>query len=167
MELESSWFETIGQPWTPQSITIQTRAWRRTASHFQTSNVACRLQDSMVIEKAPDEASPSGLVRTRLAAFAARASEEREHVLHNNPVKVKEDEDTVVYFKAEAFIDYLRKTKSRDLRLGPDLWAALRAAGVTTGRFRANAKKVVNVWRMVLPADDTPEYQDHSFRSEM
>jgi len=122
---------------------------------------------SMVIEKAPDEASPSGLVRTRLAAFAARASEEREHVLHNNPVKVKEDEDTVVYFKAEAFIDYLRKTKSSDLRLGPDLWAALRAAGVTTGRFRANAKKVVNVWRMVLPADDTPEYQDHSFRSEM
>lgn len=123
---------------------------------------------SMVIEKAPDEASPSGLVKARLMAFVNKAvGEDRQHLLHNRPVRVTEGAVIKVYFKAEAFIDHLRKTKSSDLRLGPELWAALRSIGVTEKRFRVDAKKVVNAWCVEVPAEENKEYTDHDFRSEM
>lgn len=124
---------------------------------------------SLVIEAAPDEASPSGLIRTRLMAFANKAtSDNREHILHGMPVRVVgRDGEVKVYFKGESFVDFLRKTKSSDLRLGPEMWAALRKVGVESERFRVNKDKIVQVWSVKLATEDHKTYDDHNFQSEM
>lgn len=125
--------------------------------------------EKMTKEEAPEDASPSGLIKVRLREYLLKAtpdeeSNDREHILHGQPVRFKDEKTEVewVYFKGSSFVDYLRRTKATELK-GPDMWAALRQIGVEPTRMRIG-KRVHNLWR--AKPEDTPEYKPVETESE-
>lgn len=132
------------------------------------------LMDKALVIDAPGEASPLGIIESRLIEFFNRTDlsvdgmdrSKREHILLGAPV-VQYYEPTgtrAVFFRGTDFIDYLRKNRSEDLR-GPNLWMALRKIGVEHTKIRIK-DRVVSVWFMpvndhdrieLTPAKVTPE----------
>lgn len=115
------------------------------------------MQSARHIE-APEEASASGMIRYRLMEFCERAdltsagtdTNERENLLHGSPVVQERTGGRCVMFRASDFVDFLKKTRSEELR-GPNLWMALRDLGIEHTRLRVSGT-VVPVW--VVPLDE-------------
>lgn len=107
------------------------------------------------IMSVPEEASPAGLMRTRLLDWlrksvkVATTAAERQSVLLNLPVKCELDERQVYIFKGPAFVDHLRRIRAEDLR-GPPLYHALRALGLEYKNVRI-LKRPYSLW--VVPAE--------------
>jgi len=122
------------------------------------STLAALMLTARVVE-APSEASSSGVIFDRLMAFISRTKykgtqskpEDREHLLRGKPVIQDKDGRLVAYFRANDFIDYLKKNRSEELK-GPNLWFALKEMGVTHCRLRINLDKVIDVW--CVPYDE-------------
>ncbi len=124
---------------------------------------------ALKLELAPDDASPGGLVRERLREFLAKAYDNdnkekaMQYLLHGQPVKtVDDDGKDCVVFKGSAFVEYLKRTKSMDMR-GSDLWQALREAGVQYCRLRVGGKPT-NLWR--APYDEPARMEAPDTRGE-
>jgi len=103
---------------------------------------------------APEDASVSGLVRARLREFAAKAvdmrdekrMEDRQALLRGLPVIGTRDGVRVVIFRAQDFVQYLKRMKSEELR-GVNLWFAVRELGIEDMKMRVSSgKPPIHVW---------------------
>ena len=102
----------------------------------------------------PDDASVNGVVRDRLREFASKTDldsrgeeiEDRKALLRGLPAVQVLDGDRSVCFRAKDFINYLKRTKSEELK-GVNLWLAVRDMGVRHTKFRAGEHNI-NVWHI-------------------
>lgn len=107
------------------------------------------------IMEVPDDASVNGIVRDRLREFAAKTDlmnrgediGDREALLRGLPVvQVMDGGIRCVVFRGQDFVNYLKRTKSEELK-GVNLWFAVKGMGVVHGRIRAGKEKSpINVW---------------------
>lgn len=132
------------------------------------------------IIEAPDDASVSGFIRSRLIEFASKADlmnkgqdkNDRKALLRGLPVVQVLDGDRCVVFRAQDFVAFLKRTKSEELK-GVDLYMACKQAGIGHTKFRipdVKADANINVW--YLPVKDVQqalggEADAPTYRSEM
>ncbi len=110
------------------------------------------------ILEVPDEASVAGVIRDRLREFAAKtdlnsrgqSTEERRAMLRGLPVMVEYQGERCIAFRAQDFINYLKRTKSEELK-GVNLWFAVKDIGVCHTKMRAGEANI-NVW--YIPAQE-------------
>lgn len=133
------------------------------------------LMSTVRIVDTPDDASVSGIVRLRLKEFAAKADltskgqnmEDRRALLRGLPCVQDIDGERNVLFRAQDFINYLKRTKSEELK-GTNLWFALRDLGVTDKKIRVGEQSL-GVWR--IPVDvitnEWAEAEAPEFTTEM
>lgn len=107
---------------------------------------------------APDDASVAGLVRARLREFALKANlqskgediAERKDMLRGLPCVQLYQGERVIMFRAQDFVNYLKRTKAEALS-GVNLWFAVREIGVGHTKLRAGDYNI-NAW--FLPLDE-------------
>jgi hypothetical protein len=137
---------------------IKELEWKRMLGDLMTS---ARVLD------VPDEASPSGLVRSKLAEFLNKidwkhvddTDKSRAPILRGLPVGTLLGSERWAVFRGPDFVDYLRRTKSEELK-GTALWFAIRLLGVEP-QFIKYRRQVIRVWG--IRATDDNEYL---FKSE-
>lgn len=132
------------------------------------------LMENVIERAAPDEASPTGLIKSHLMQFFQRTDltssgedvADRQHLLLGSPVVQVHPQmgEKCVYFRGPDFIDYLKKNRAEELK-GPNLWVVLRTLGVEHSRLRINGK-VVPVWFYVLDEDVQVELADQEIGTE-
>lgn len=104
----------------------------------------------------PDDASTSGVIRERLKEFASKTdvtnkgedADDRKALIRGLPVVAAVDGERCVIFRGQDFINYLKRTKSEELK-GINLWMAVKDMGVTKWRCRPGAGQNLNpidVW---------------------
>jgi len=133
------------------------------------------MQQATIID-APDEASIPGIVRAKLNSFIRKAdlksdgkdTKDRE-ILHSGaPVvqirKDKDQEDRVVYFRGQDFVDFLKKNRSEELK-GSNLWMAVRAAGVNHCKLRVGSTSI-RVWYVPISDDNLIELEGVEIKDE-
>lgn len=134
------------------------------------------LQDLMrqvrIIE-APDDASVAGVIRARLREFAAKTDlvnrgedpNDRKALLRGLPaVQVTEGERCVV-FRAQDFINYLKRTKSEELK-GVGLWFAVKDIGIRHIKMRVG-KHNINVWAIPVTEVVHDDAEPVEFKSDL
>lgn len=132
-----------------------------------------KLMNGAEIIEAPDEASTGGIIRYKLQEFVRRADltspgtdpKDRENLLHGAPTVQVKDGSRYVYFRASDFVDFLKKTKSEELK-GPNLWMALRESGVHHTRVRVSGT-VIPVWAVLLDSEDQITMDDPELEPEL
>lgn len=132
------------------------------------------LMETVRIVDTPDDASVSGIIRMRLREFSAKCDlssrgedpAERMALLRGQPVVVKVDGARCVTFRAQDFVNYLKRTKSEELK-GVNLWFAVRELGVIHQKIRVG-KSIINVWYMPVQEviaeegePDTPKFKSN------
>jgi len=130
------------------------------------------MTDAELVE-APEEASTSGIIRYKLQEFVRKADlssdgkepKDRDDLLHGAPVVQAVKGKRFVYFRAADFVDFLKKTKSEELK-GPNLWMALRESGIEHKRVRA-AGTVVPVWAVPLSEDDEIDIEEPDLEPDL
>lgn len=133
------------------------------------------MREARIVE-APDDASVSGVVRARLREFAAKTdlavngaarSEDRAPLLRGLPVVIKVDGIRSVAFRGQDFVNYLKRTKSEELK-GINLWFAVKDLGVRHTKIRAGSRNV-NVWCMPVKEvlQEGPDEIQTEFKSEL
>ena len=134
-----------------------------------------QLMNEATETEAPEEASATGYIKSRLYEFFGRADltsdgknlDDRESLMLGSPV-VQEDTQfggRFIYFRGSDFIDFLKKSRSEELK-GSNLWMALRKIGVQHGRIRVQ-KKVLPVWYIALSDGDAIEFTDVDVEPEI
>lgn len=111
------------------------------------------MQTAVVIE-APDDASVTGVIRSRLVEFASKTElnkrdtpvKDRIALVRGLPIVIQQDGEACVAFRAQDFISFLKRTKSEELK-GTNLWFAVRELGVGHTKVRAGDHNL-NVWYM-------------------
>ena len=107
---------------------------------------------SVRIVETPDDASIAGVIRARLREFASKTdftnrgenTEDRKALMRALPVVQKIDGDRCVVFRAQDFVQYLKRTKSEELK-GVNLWFAVKDIGIQHTRMRIGDHNI-NVW---------------------
>lgn len=111
------------------------------------------MQNARLIET-PDDASVNGVVRDRLREFATKAdmsnrgdkAEDRKALLRGMPVVQSMDGERCVMFRGQDFVNYLKRTKSEELK-GVNLWFAVQELGVMHRKVRiGGTSESCNVW---------------------
>ena len=118
----------------------------------------------------PDDAGVSGLIRDRLREFAAKTNlmshgknpDDRLALLRGLPcvqiVNANGLDERCVIFRGQDFINYLKRTRSEELK-GANLWMAVKDLGVQHTKMRVG-DQTVNVWtipvKMVLGQNMVP-----------
>ena len=116
------------------------------------------LMDGVRFVETPDDASVSGVVRLRLKEFAAKTDlsnrgqnkEDRRALARGLPCVQEVDGERCVVFRSQDFINYLKRTKSEELK-GTSLWFAVKDLGVIHSKFRLGEHNI-NVWRIPVDA---------------
>ena len=120
-------------------------------------NILAKLMTEVETEDAPDEASVSGIIRSKLHEFILRSGYERmeKHeesdgmdLYRGMPIVRAFNHRKVIMFRGVDFVDYLKKIRFEELK-GTALWLALKAIGVNHGRTRMKGH-VTNVWYVDL-----------------
>lgn len=132
------------------------------------------LMKSVEVVEVPDEASTPGLVRSRLHEWLKRVDPEsednednRKMVLRGVPVVTSDRSgDKRVVFRGQDFVDYLKRTRSEELK-GVNLWLALRGMGVTPTRLRVDSMTVINAWCLPLSAIQDVKYNKLEVESDL
>jgi hypothetical protein len=109
------------------------------------------MQEARIID-VPDEASVAGVMRDRLREFAAKSDllskgedkTERKILLRGLPVVQVMDGERSVCFRAQDFVNYLKRTKSEELK-GVNLYFAIKELGMQHTKFRAGDENI-NIW---------------------
>lgn len=129
---------------------IKSSEWERILSPL--------MQTARIIE-APDDAGVNGLIRDRLREFCVKADltgrgedlEERKSLLRGMPIVQKMDGERCVVFRGQDFVNYLKRTKSEELK-GVNLWFAVQELGVMHRKIRIGTKDSCNVWYLPVVA---------------
>ena len=116
------------------------------------------MQEARIVE-APDDASVNGIIRDRLREFAAKTdlhnrgedAKDRDGLLRGLPVVQKIDGERCVLFRGQDFVNYLKRTKSEELK-GANLFFAVKELGVSHRKVRIGAKESCNVWYLPVRA---------------
>lgn len=128
------------------------------------------MQTARIVET-PDDATVSGVIRSRLREFASRVNfqspgsdkEERKALLRGLPVVQLVEGDRSVVFRGPDFVNFLKRTRTEELK-GVDLWFAVKAAGVSHTRIRIPGAKAgednINVW--YLPVKEVLQDLEHT-----
>lgn len=117
-----------------------------------------KAMEEVRIIDAPDDASINGVIRNRLKDFAARADlmshgtdpADRMALTRGLPCVQVYDGERVVMFRSQDFVQYLKRTRSEELK-GVGLWLAVRDIGVRHTKIRVGEHSV-NVW--MFPVDE-------------
>lgn len=132
------------------------------------------LMPSARVESTPTDASLPGVIWARLKEFTRKAdtrkdgsdAESKKILFTGSPVvHATKDGDKVIIFRAQDFVQYLKRTKSEELK-GPNLWFALKNSGSVDHLKLRIGKQTVNVWSVPMEMDEelpetpdfTPEY---------
>lgn len=112
------------------------------------------MQGARIVDT-PDDASVGGVIREKLREFASKADllnkgedkDDRKALLRGLPVVQIMEGDRAVVFRGQDFINYLKRTKSEELK-GVNLWFAVKDAGVGHSRIRIPGpdNDNINVW---------------------
>ncbi len=131
------------------------------------------MQEARIVE-APEDAGPAGFIRSRFRDFAAKARDlrgnkninDRQALLRGLPIIQTIDRVRQVVFRQDDFVQFLKRTKSEELR-GVNLYFAIRELGVQHTKMRVSGDKSINVW--YLPADEAalPDSDLIEFKSEL
>lgn len=120
------------------------------------------MKDARIVST-PDEASVAGVIRDRLREFAARTdllslgqnNDDRKALLRGMPVVISYEGERQVMFRAQDFVNFLKRTKSEELK-GVNLWFAVRDVGVNHTKLRVGDYNI-NLW--YLPVNVVLEHQ--------
>lgn len=133
------------------------------------------MQSARIIET-PDDASVNGVIRDRLREFAAKTDltsrgedkGERSALLRGMPVVQVHDGERCVMFRGQDFVNYLKRTKSEELK-GVNLWFAVKEIGVEHTRIRIGSKDNINVWYLPIREvlHNTEELEPVEFKPEL
>lgn len=116
--------------------------------------LAPMMKEARIVET-PDDASVSGVIRSRLREFCSKtdlanrgeSTDDRRALLRGLPVvqriSVDGTADRYVLFRGEDFVNYLKRTKSEELK-GVNLWMAIKEITTHT-KVRAGDQNI-NVW---------------------
>ena len=127
------------------------------------------------IYQTPDDASTAGVIRQKLKEFASKTdlanrgedTGDRKALTRGMPCVQVYDGDRCVMFRAQDFVNFLKRTKSEELK-GMNLWFAVRDMGCLHTKLRAGAHNI-NVW--VIPVAtvmaDEPEPEAAHFKSDL
>lgn len=128
-----------------------------------------KLMQEATVREAPREASAAGLIFRKLEEFIAKGDlssdgtniSDREVLFQGAPVVQLRDDKRVVYFRAEDFVGFLKKTRSEDLK-GPALYFAMGKMGMQHTKLRVRSS-VISVWYVPISDDaiiqlDTPDF---------
>lgn len=120
--------------------------------------ILTQLMEGCEFIETPDEASTSGFVRSRLREFTSKAARNGDEALHDRnllyrgmPIVEERGQRKVVYFRGTDFVEFLKKTRSEELK-GVNLWLALKKAGVDYTRIKVNGFGQ-QVWYVDLDED--------------
>lgn len=116
------------------------------------------MMDSLQVFAVPDDASPAGRVRHKLLEFVRRCdlsmAGKIDDLLYGNPVVVRMAGALVVAFRGVDFIDYLKNTRTDELKQA-QVWMAVKSLGVDHDEVTVKGKQV-EVWYV----DVNEEIQD-------
>lgn len=136
--------------------------------------LAQAMKDVRIID-APDDASISGVIRSRLSDFAGRAdlmspgtdTKDRMALLRGLPVVQMYQGIRYVMFRSHDFVQYLKRTRSEELK-GVGLWLAVRDVGVVHTKLKVD-KDSINVWMYPVEAamETVSEAAPIEFNSEI
>lgn len=128
------------------------------------------------IVEAPDDASIAGTVRERLREFASKTNleskgedpEERRALLRGLPCVQVMDGMRCVVWRAQDFVNYLKRTKSEELK-GVNLWFAIKGLGVGATKIRVGERESARVWYMPVRevAGTQTKAQPPEFKSKL
>lgn len=133
------------------------------------------LMKEVRIIDAPDDASVAGVIRDRLREFAAKTdltnrgedTDDRKAWLRGLPAVQRYEGERHVFFRGQDFVNYLKRTKSEELK-GINLWFAVKDIGVQHTKLRAGDHNI-NVWyipvKQVLESQMRP--QGPEYKSEL
>lgn len=129
--------------------------------------------ESVRVMETPDDASVAGVIRARLREFAAKTdlasrgedTEERKALMRGLPTVQVSDGDRCVVFRAQDFVNYLKRTKSEDLK-GVNLWFAVKDIGVRHIRMRVG-KQSINVWTIPVSEVMRDDTEPMEFKSDL
>jgi hypothetical protein len=131
------------------------------------------MKEARILE-VPDDASMNGVIRDRLREFAAKSDlmnrgenkEDRKALIRGLPVVQVMDGERCVVFRGQDFVNYLKRTKSEELK-GVNLWFALKDLGLQHCKMRAGDENI-NVWHIpVSQALNGLTAEPPKFRSEI
>jgi hypothetical protein len=116
------------------------------------------MEDVRIIDT-PDDASVSGIIRSRLRDFAKRAdllnfgedTGDRAALARGLPCVQVYDGQRMVMFRSQDFVAYLKRTRSEELK-GVALWLAVRNVGVLHAKIRVGKTGTCNVW--MIPVEE-------------
>ena len=116
------------------------------------------LLETHTVEDVPDDASSSGLIRAKLVEFMKKASlslgddfkEDRAILLRGLPVVHKQDGEEYIAFRGQDFQEFLKRTRSEELR-GVNIYFAIKRMGLVQSKVRVG-DQVVRVW--CIPIND-------------
>lgn len=121
------------------------------------------MKEARVMET-PDDASINGIIRARLREFAGKTDlmnkgedkEDRQALLRGLPVVQNLNGIRCVVFRANDLVNYLKRTRSEELK-GIALWFAVKEIGVVHTRIRVK-DDIINVWYMPVEEVINAEY---------
>lgn len=136
-------------------------------------NILRTMMENVRKVEVPDDASPSGQVRERLWEFLMKAdlssdghnTEERKAILRGIPVVQMHDGERKIFFRGHDFIQYLKRTKSEELR-GVSMWYAVKLAGGEHTKFRIGGI-TSHVWCLPVTKIETPDPDQPEFKSDL
>lgn len=124
------------------------------------------LMPTATVEDAPPDASMPGVIWSRLKEFTKKADtrkdgtglDDKKIIFTGSPVvHMTKDNKKVIAFRAQDFVQYLKRTKSEELK-GPNLWFALKNFGGVDHMKLRVGKQSINVWAVPFEdEDDRPE----------
>lgn len=135
--------EMIAEKLTIIAPLIKNQEWERVLQGM--------MKEARIVD-APDDASIAGVIRARLREFAAKTdlmsfgqdTADRKALLRGLPVVQMSEGERCVMFRAQDFVNYLKRTKSEELK-GVALWFAVKDIGVRHSKIRVGTHSI-NVW---------------------
>jgi TOTE conflict system primase-like protein len=128
------------------------------------------------IVEAPDDASVAGTIRERLREFASKAdltskgedTDERRALLRGLPCVQVMDGERMVVWRAQDFVNYLKRTKSEELK-GVNLWFAIKDLGVGATKIRVGERDSARVWYVPVKevVGDAGKVEAPKFKSKL
>lgn len=134
--------------------------------------ILSQLTQTMVIVDTPEEASVSGIIKTKLFEFINKVdvkdsgedTSRYDLLSMGSPVVVKYNERRYVAFRGTDFIDYLKRMKCSSYS-DPNLWIIVRGFGVTHFNMTLSNGQSKDVWAIPIEdvvCDDVPNIEIES-----
>lgn len=133
------------------------------------------LLDTHRIVEVPDDASSSGIIRSKLVDFVKKAvvslgkdelDEDRTVLLRGLPIVYRDSGGAeFVAFRGTDFMEFLKRTRSEELK-GVNIYFAIKTMGVENHNVRVDKTRVVKCWCIPMSEDWKQFLKPVSFHTE-